>query len=207
MAEDQRSDLSGGALCLDFVNTLGDRPRAREEHLRSYHDLLDWAREADVLSSNERAHLSIQSAARHEPARQVFARAIGLRECLYRIFSKIAAGSRPEAEDLDSLNRHLSEALRHVRVSSDGDRFGWWWAGSADALDRMLWPVIRSAATLLTSEAELETVRECASETCSWLFLDHSRNHSRKWCDMSSCGNRAKARRHYRRKRAAAKKM
>jgi predicted RNA-binding Zn ribbon-like protein len=67
-------------------------------------------------------------------------------------------------------------------------------------MDQMLWPVARSAAELLTSE-RAGRVRECASETCSWLFLDGSRNGRRKWCDMASCGNRAKARRYYARHR------
>src|SRR5207302_22567 len=74
-------------------------------------------------------------------------------------------------------------------------------AAEEETLDRMLWPVIRSAADLLVS-GEAQRVRRCASETCDWLFLDTSRNHSRRWCDMSGCGNRAKARRHYARAKA-----
>lgn len=63
----------------------------------------------------------------------------------------------------------------------------------------MLWPVARSAAELLTSP-DAQRVRECALRSCSWLFVDRSRNRRRRWCDMKTCGNRAKARRHYRRK-------
>jgi predicted RNA-binding Zn ribbon-like protein len=64
----------------------------------------------------------------------------------------------------------------------------------------MLWPVARSAAELLSSES-VDRVRECASSTCTWLFIDDSRNRRRRWCDMASCGNRAKARRYYERHR------
>ena len=54
----------------------------------------------------------------------------------------------------------------------------------------------------LTSE-ELDQVRECAGNTCGWLFVDMSRNHSRHWCDMRDCGNRAKVRRYYQRRKTA----
>lgn len=204
MTEPHRFDFSGGALCLDFTNTLGDRPRRRAENLNSYHDLLAWGRQARLLSAGDQARLIGESQQRPERARQVLEGAIELRESLYRVFSRLASGAHPTPDDLDTLNHSLSGALRHARVAGDENRFQWYWAGPSEALDRMLWPVVRSAAELLTSQAELELVRECASETCSWLFTDHSRNHSRKWCDMSSCGNRAKARRHYQRKRNAA---
>src|SRR5690606_34555848 len=77
--------------------------------------------------------------------------------------------------------------------------FGW---PESNALDQVLWPVAVSAAELLTS-ADRERVKECAADTCNWLFLDMSRNRSRRWCDMKECGNRAKARRFYKRQRAA----
>jgi predicted RNA-binding Zn ribbon-like protein len=77
------------------------------------------------------------------------------------------------------------------------NRFTWQWAGSPQALDRMLWDVARSSIDLLTSD-DLPRVGQCADERgCGWLFLDMSRNHSRQWCNMGGCGNRAKARRHY----------
>jgi predicted RNA-binding Zn ribbon-like protein len=65
----------------------------------------------------------------------------------------------------------------------------------------MLWPVVRSAAELLTSD-ELGRVRECAADNCAWLFLDRSKNRSRRWCDMAVCGNRDKVRRFRQRSRS-----
>ena len=88
------------------------------------------------------------------------------------------------------------------RIGSEADSFTWEWTGDEAALDRMLWPVVGSAADLLTSE-DLDRVGECQGDGCGWLFIDMSRNHSRRWCDMGDCGNRAKARRHYRRKKAS----
>jgi predicted RNA-binding Zn ribbon-like protein len=87
-----------------------------------------------------------------------------------------------------------------VRVIRNESGFTWGWDKQSDALDRMLWPVARSAADLLTSD-HLNRVHQCGGKDCTWLFVDTSRNHSRQWCDMGDCGNRAKARRFYQRTR------
>jgi predicted RNA-binding Zn ribbon-like protein len=89
--------------------------------------------------------------------------------------------------------------LSHLRLGSRGGELFWTWAAADDALEAPLWPILRSAAEILTSE-DRQQVRECAGTACTWLFLDRSRNRSRRWCSMESCGNREKARRHYRRK-------
>ncbi|MBI2081511.1 MAG: CGNR zinc finger domain-containing protein, partial [candidate division NC10 bacterium] len=102
--------------------------------------------------------------------------------------------------DLAVLNAALAEALPLLGLVPEGNGFTWEWTANGQRLDRMLWPVARSAAELLTS-GELARVRECEAESCAWLFMDRSRNRSRRWCDMKTCGNRTKARRHYERKR------
>jgi predicted RNA-binding Zn ribbon-like protein len=121
---------------------------------------------------------------------------------VYRIFSARAAGGAPPDGDINLLNRSVGEAMGHLRVGSDASGFHWRWSNDRQLLERVVWPVARAAGDLLVSE-DLRWVRECASSTCSWLFLDTSRTRRRKWCDMSTCGNREKARRHYRRSRAA----
>jgi predicted RNA-binding Zn ribbon-like protein len=144
----------------------------------------------------------LQEAASRQPerARGVLARAIDLREALYRIFSAQAHASQPAAADIDLLNQELSAALGQARLLAVPQGFTWGWAGAGDALEAPLWPVVRSAADLLTTPAWLERVGQCADERgCGWLFLDTSKNHSRRWCDIRDCGNRAKQRRHYQR--------
>jgi predicted RNA-binding Zn ribbon-like protein len=192
-------ELTGGRLCLDLANTIEGRERPQpKELLESYDDLLSWSEQAGVLAPGEVRRLRRLAARNPRQARSVLERARRVREAIYGIFSAVAAGRAPSAPALDALNDALPEALRRLRVVHSGAKYGWGWDGGEEALDRMLWPVVRSAADLLTSE-ERERVRECAAETCAWLFLDESRNRSRRWCDMSVCGNRDKARRHYRR--------
>lgn len=200
-------DLSGGALCLDFANTLDDRPDPHpNEYLQSYADLLAFERQTGALSEAQLAHLRAEAVRRPAEAAATLARALGLREVIYRLFLALAEGESAPPAELADLNRALADALAQARVAEDGrnvsGRFAWTWADDPLRLDMPLWPVARSAAELLTS-SELSALRLCASETCAWLFLDTSRNGSRRWCSMRTCGNRAKARRHHARVRAA----
>ena len=132
----------------------------------------------------------------------MYADAVILREALYRVFSAVAAGAAGPAADLATLNEALADGFGHVRLAPDGDGYRWGWQIDPPALDRMLWPVLRSAVELLTSD-QLDRVKECPGlADCGWLFFDTSKNGSRRWCSMEGCGNRAKGRRHYQRTRA-----
>ncbi|MHB8645826.1 MAG: CGNR zinc finger domain-containing protein [Thermomicrobiales bacterium] len=196
-------DFDTGRLCLDFANTLGDRPAARphEEVLHSYADLVAWGEAAGIISGDEAADYR-RAAERHpSDADAAFTRAIDLREAIYRVFSAGAAGAEPPADDLEIVNAAIAEAMAHARLVSADGHFHRQWAYDGSALDGMLWPVAWSVAELLTAE-ELHRVHECAGDRCSWLFLDTSKNGSRRWCSMETCGNRAKARRHRERQQA-----
>lgn len=192
--------LVGGRPCLDFSNTTSERRGpAPRERLHTYRDLLAWSRRLGLVEASGAERL-LRHAQQREGAARALARARELRESIYRIFSSVAAGAAPPDSDLDRLNRVVAEALAHRRVVRRGDRFAWEWMWDRAPLEGVLWPLAQSAAELLTSE-ELGRVKECTSQDCNWLFLDVSRNRSRRWCEMRECGNRAKARRHYLRRR------
>jgi predicted RNA-binding Zn ribbon-like protein len=135
----------------------------------------------------------------------VLSRAIALREAIYGIFTSVFEERPATTADMAVLNRELANAMTHARIKQDDGDFVWTWQTESKALDRVLWSVVRSAADLLTSERK-HRVTECASDDCTWLFIDLSRNHSRRWCDMNECGNRAKAKRFYERSRKQSKK-
>lgn len=198
-------EVSGGRLCLDFANTVDDRPtERRKDLLGSYSDLVSWAEQADVITKAEAEALVEEAARRPDEARAALRAARALREALFDVFSSVATGRPPPDGALAALNASLPEALRALRVSAAGGAFEWRWSLDERGLERILPPVIRDAALLLTSP-ELSRVKLCESETCEWLFMDQSRNRTRRWCDMSTCGNRAKARRHYDRKKRTSK--
>jgi predicted RNA-binding Zn ribbon-like protein len=191
----------GNRLCLDFTNTIDDRYREqKDELLTSYQDLVAWSQQAGVVTDREARHLLEEAQRRPEEAEVVRQTAVNWRETIFRIFEAIAGETDPAEKDVQQFNVALAEAMSKARIVSGERHYTWDWTEKENALNWILWPVLRSAADVLTSE-EVHLVRQCASESCSWLFLDTSKNHSRRWCDMQNCGNRAKVNRHYERKK------
>lgn len=186
-------------LCLDYANTRCWRGLAQpKETLQRPADLLAWCRRAGLQP--------VPARWRAPAAAGVFAEAICLRELIYSVFSALATGSSIAAGDLSALNAAIAQAAPRAHIAPFGAGYAWQvdvriGAGVVSA-SHLLSPVIWSAADLLVA-ARAGAVRQCAEATCRWLFLDQSRNAARRWCDMGSCGNRAKARRHYRKHRAA----
>lgn len=191
--------LTAGQVCLDFANTLRKRLTDHPvELLTSYAEFVAWSRMAGTITAKTAQDLLRAATQWPGEAQTVLKRAIRLREAIHRVISAVAEAHPPAADGLKTLNVELEEALAMLRVVPKGQGFAWEWGGPHDALYRVVWPVARSAAELLTSE-ELAAVRECEASDCAWLFMDRSKNRSRRWCDMKMCGNRAKARRHYER--------
>src|SRR5258706_12388917 len=179
-------DLSAGQLSLDFANPLDDRPSASpQEYLNSYDDLLAWSQQAQTVTDHEAQQLREEAEKHSAEASKVLQMAIVLREALFRIFTAVAQGASPEDEDLKMLNSALSEAMCHVRIVPQTGGFQWNWTADSGNLERVLWPVVRSAADLLTSD-ELSETRVCASENWEWLFLATSKHHRRRWRNMKS---------------------
>lgn len=200
--DEQEFDFSGGELCLDFANTLSDRTTdSPKDHLSRYADVVSWSRQAGLVTPSEAERLETEAKRRPKQSAQVLKRAVTLREALYSIFSAVARGRSPDDEAMATLNAALAKPMGFARIVQRKDGFEWDWSDEPQALDCMLWPVLRSASELLTSD-DLHAVRECNAEDCAWLFMDESRNRSRRWCSMAGCGNRAKARRYYARTRA-----
>lgn len=132
-------------------------------------------------------------------AAAVLAQALALREAIYRIFVALAAAATPLADDIACLNRALAAALPYLQVQPSPHGYGWGWRAETDTLAALLRPIALSAAHLLTS-AWVDRVKQCEDDRgCGFLFIDTSKNRSRRWCSMESCGNRAKVQRHRRR--------
>jgi predicted RNA-binding Zn ribbon-like protein len=192
--------IVGGHLALDFVNTVDGEPDGETgfENLRSYGDLVAWSRRVGLLSWNEAGRLGREANRRPEEAEAVYLDALGLRDVLYGIFCAIAEGGDPPSDSLETLRGYEREAISRGRLVPGNDGFGWQWKGEED-LASVLWPVAHAATGLLTSGG-LSRLKRCAG--CHWLFLDTSRNRSRRWCTMEVCGTQEKVRR-YVAKRAA----
>jgi predicted RNA-binding Zn ribbon-like protein len=189
----------GGNLALDFCNTVGGkRGKVVREHLVSPLAFVAWCYQSKLLDRDQ-AEAALSEATRAPSAAvALLERAIGLRESLFRIFDACILQRSPQPEDLAVLNGELSRALGRLRLTtvSDAQHFTWQWAVEGKGLDQPLGPIAHAAAMLLTDSHAKANLRGCHGDECGWLFLDSSKNHSRCWCDMRDCGNRAKIRRH-----------
>jgi predicted RNA-binding Zn ribbon-like protein len=192
----ERLRIVGGDVALDFVNTEdGDPP---VECLRGYGDLVAWSVLVGLFSAEEGERLVGEADLRPEDAEAVYRDALRLRGALYGVFRALAEGGDVPERDLETLRGYEREALSRGKLVQGDRGFSWEWKDGRD-LAGMLWPVAHAATRLLTS-GDLDRLKLCAG--CYWVFLDASRNRSRRWCTMEVCGTDAKMRR-YVAKRAA----
>lgn len=197
----ERWPLRGGAACLDFANTVGWRPTRPVDALGTYEDLIGWARHAGLLSLPQRDRLLWRAAEDGPGAAEALTRAVALREAISRLFAGLAHGREIDNGDLATINAVLAEGMARAALVRDSDGFAFRGPVDEDALALPLWMLAESAAHLLIS-GEWQRVRECPGHDCGWLFLDQTKNGNRRWCDSADCGNRARVRAHYQRRRA-----
>jgi predicted RNA-binding Zn ribbon-like protein len=189
------TDFVAGALSLDFLNTVGGiRSGRHDEKLETYGDLLDWAVLGRGLTRPEADRLAALAERDPAGAAKELADAKTFREALHAVVSAHMHAHAAPKDAVARVNAEIGRALSHARLTRVGEQYVWGW-DAADALDAPLWAVARDAGELLT-KGPLERLTECASDTCGWYFLDTTKNHSRRWCDMKGCGNRDKVRRY-----------
>jgi predicted RNA-binding Zn ribbon-like protein len=195
-------DFDAGRLPLDFANTAEWHASGQpHEMLQDYSDLVAWSEDARLLSKSEAAGLLSNAVQAPKEIAKALKKAVALRDVIYRIISTAAKREAIKKADLNKFNQALAEGLENTKIAATTNGFIWAWDKSDRAFDQMLWPILRETAELLTSQ-DIKRVGQCADDRgCGYLFYDTSRNHSRRWCSMDSCGNRAKARRHYQRKK------
>jgi predicted RNA-binding Zn ribbon-like protein len=185
-------NLVGGRLCLDFCNTRHGQDSSDTQDLwQDYSDLADWCVHTEILGPADADLLKVAALTDPRGADRALLAARRLREGIYRAFAAEAAGRGASERDLEQINDVLvrGNSRRKLRPAMKGAC--WIWDDDPADFEAVLWPVAWSAGDLLTSR-QLEYVKECGG--CPWLFLDASRNHSRRWCDMRDCGNRNKVR-------------
>jgi predicted RNA-binding Zn ribbon-like protein len=191
----------GGALCLDFTNTVSNhRGRAPSEKLKRFEDLVYWCHRARVLNDGESDEMLRQGNMVPAQGERLLHLAVDFREALYRAFFDISHERQPSKSDLEVINGLLARTPITLQIGGQGERLVCVRTGCTLDEARLLGQIAWSAAELLGSKESLAKIRECAGEDCGWLFLDQTKNHSRRWCDMDDCGSKAKAKRYYRRK-------
>jgi predicted RNA-binding Zn ribbon-like protein len=191
-------ELVGGALSLDFVNTINSRLHPEHDYLMHYSDLAGWANKVGILSPAQANQLERRAKQSVEGAENALQAARTLRELLYRLFSNAAKGSEPNKKDMETFVSSYGETISRGQFLKQDNHYTTTWKVD-ETFEAVLWPIIHSAGEMLLSE-ELGQVKECPG--CGWLFLDTSKNQSRRWCSMNTCGTRDKMRRYHKRQRA-----
>ncbi len=190
----------GGDLCLDFTNTVdGSRDGEFQDRVTSFGDLVEWSLSAQTIDRKEFEEILGEAEKDPEEAARVLGRAVKLREAIYRLVRAEDRNSPGFRSDLDVLEGELEVGLSRYGICQTATgEIQWAWR-RATTLEALLGPVAKSAADLLSSD-QMARVHVCGGPRCTWLFLDTTKNHRRRWCDMKTCGNVAKVRRYRKRK-------
>jgi predicted RNA-binding Zn ribbon-like protein len=189
--------LHAGHPALELVNTLDMRFSAQTiELLPTYAELLRFTAQLQLLPAEQGRKLARTVSGAQ--AQRVLASTLELREALAKVLYTWADGGRTQPAQLEILERHFQAAALQRKLRADGPRLDWAWneRGTSLAPELPLWKLAQAASDLLVS-GDSEHIKDCGDPTCRWLFLDLSKNHTRRWCDMKTCGNRMKARRHH----------
>lgn len=195
-----RMRVVGGDLALDYVNTQSGPPTGPpdDDVLRGYEDVVAWARYVGAITEPEAARLRRQARVEPDGAQAVFRRALRVRDYLDEVFRAAARGGQPASRHLTRLRDDAAEALAHAQLVPLDGHYTWRWTDTHD-LGRPLWPIVHAAAELLTT-GPLQRLKTCAG--CRFIFVDESKNRSRRWCSMEDCGTAEKIRRYVTRRAA-----
>jgi predicted RNA-binding Zn ribbon-like protein len=206
----KKFEFLGDALCLDFLNTLHHaEAEDPSEELSSDADLAAWAAQAGILSASEAGRLQAR-ALRNYAQRKLLGKkraslrddARALREALRQMFQQAAREGKVAPRDVATLNVLLERFPAAGRIERSNGDWTMSWESQAGGAEKLFYAIVKSAAELVAT-GRWRAVRECASGTCTWMFLDTSKNHSRRWCQMARCGNRDKVHRFRARSRRA----
>lgn len=186
--------LVAGKLALDFANTESGRGGAEHlDHLQTAGHLVEWAAHVKIIRERDAALARRILKDQTKLARHLVARARSLRETIYQLSSNLVAGKPPAKELLHGLAAIHAEMLATATLTPHENHYEWAWHPKAELAAAILGPITLSALDLLL-EADFSRIKQCHGNHCGWLFYDSTKNKSRQWCDMSVCGNRAKAR-------------
>ena len=183
--------LLGGNLALDFANTESGRNGSQHlNHIQSAADVIIWARHAAVIDDVTAA--AAQSALK-ENLTGLFAEGLALRQTIYEINATLAAGRTPAPKSMQALAHTHGKTLQSAVLVAKNGKYSWAWRPNDELADAILGPIAQAALVLLMQQDHAR-IKQCHGNHCGWLFYDSTKNNSRRWCDMSVCGNRSKIR-------------
>jgi predicted RNA-binding Zn ribbon-like protein len=178
----------------DFLNTKELEDGFPVDHLQGFDDAISWLVDRQVLHAEAGRTLVADAAAKPASSTRALKHVRAVRDAMREIADAVAESRPPSATAIAQVNRalHAREVIE-LAPTADGVSVGHQHVGDPldDALARLAEPLVLELAG-----GHPERVRICDNDTCRWVFYDTSRTGRRRWCDMASCGNRAKQARH-----------
>lgn len=191
-AKFRRFDTDGNHVAMDFINTLDNRGTENEyDWLTEYSDSIAWAERVGLISLD--GAIELFERARDQPTDAWQRKILEVRKIVYRVADIVIRGEDPDSVPWATFNRFLGDAMSRLMIVKRADDFVWEFPDLVREPVGFLWPILRSFAELITS-SDRDRLKRCADPTCGWIFLDMSKNRSRRWCSMEGCGNRSKVR-------------
>ena len=183
--------FDGGALCLDYVNTIHNRfSYPPDDYLHNVNNLAEWALLREVITLDDERILKRTIEQKPHEAQAFFEQAINQRELLYSLFHSVSLKKESLQSEINSLNKLFSKYFSHLAIKQKDKQFEEIWNFTVGNLDLLMAPIIKDAYELLLTEKR-ERIKECSN--CGWLFFDTSKNGRRRWCSMKTCGSQVKA--------------
>jgi len=196
----RQEDLVGGHVALDFANTVAGRNGTPRDWLVSYASLLEWAMRTGEFGAGDLADLERLARSHPDEAEGALEYARTVREAIAEACEAVAGGREPREEALAALDAARVASAGAGTLMPVGRGVRTEWSVERSGL-RLVVDVVSARAVDLLSHGRVERLRVCAGDDCGWIFIDSSRGGQRRWCDMATCGNVAKARRYLRRRR------
>jgi predicted RNA-binding Zn ribbon-like protein len=189
--------------CLDFVNTGFTKEGGRcIDSLRGFADLIDWLCESRLFNRSQ-LERALKSWGSEHAAERIFQYALALRRALFAMAEKLATRRPVPRESLEVINKTIEKRPACVLRARSSGRFEEMTRLDLNEPEQLLVPIAQSASDLLC-HGDLVLVKRCADPACGAFFYDTSKNHTRRWCSTTGCGNRMRVAAHYRRRRASA---
>ncbi|MEB0008391.1 CGNR zinc finger domain-containing protein [Pseudomonas sp. RTB3] len=183
-----------GDRLLDFLNTVDFSGRAgNHNRLTSYSSVVEWSLAAAIIDSAEAQAISLIAANAPFQAKQALIDLVQWRETVYQVFSAVSQKHEPSPEEWRIIEVSIQYAISSASLKRNDIGIAHWVAVS-NGLTTIPQRLALGLHELLASDL-VAKIKQC--EGCTWLFIDTSKNHRRRWCSMATCGNRAKAQRHY----------
>lgn len=201
MIHGKRFEFVGHYSWLDFINTQFTKANRRgADLLHGFADLIEWLQESRLMDRKQ-AERALKSWGSGESAERVFQSALTLREALREMAEELANDRPVPRRSIEAINRTIRNCPGRVLLARGSGRFEEMTPLDLDEPNQLMMPIAQSASDLLC-HGDIALVKRCANPACRAFFYDTSKNHTRRWCSTTGCGNRMRVAAHYRRRRA-----